>query len=223
MDRECKQCGTTFVVTNKGPKRLYCGKRCKEKAGYLRRGRGKETCRWCKEEFTKTRITQYLCSSECQANMRKARHGVLPNGNRVCQSCFIEKSPNEYAKDRAVCKECVKEQLAKRYQDKDKKKYANLQKSGSTQVVSGLTYSEKEELLKSQGGRCAICDEEISGRRAHSDHCHVTGRVRDVICARCNIGVGYMESGLLSKFMAYLRKHESPALTEHEKDASIEP
>jgi hypothetical protein len=54
----------------------------------------------------------------------------------------------------------------------------------------GTTLAEYGQLLASQGGVCAICCEAPEGYELHLDHCHVTGRVRGLLCARCNTALG---------------------------------
>jgi hypothetical protein len=55
----------------------------------------------------------------------------------------------------------------------------------------GLSVEQYEALLEGQGGGCAICrspaNESIS---LHVDHDHGTGRVRGLLCFRCNGGLG---------------------------------
>ena len=73
-------------------------------------------------------------------------------------------------------------------------------------------------------GLCDICgaDEEnnstidytlkgISGtyKRQHAiDHCHETGRVRGVLCLKCNLGVGYFRDNIthLLRAVEYLQE-----------------
>jgi hypothetical protein len=56
----------------------------------------------------------------------------------------------------------------------------------------GITLAEKGAVLAAQGGGCAICKKTEFGKRSpHTDHCHKTGTVRGVLCARCNRGLGY--------------------------------
>lgn len=52
----------------------------------------------------------------------------------------------------------------------------------------GLTPEQYDEILEAQGGGCAVCGatEQRSGRRLNVDHDHKTGRVRGILCNRCN-------------------------------------
>lgn len=57
----------------------------------------------------------------------------------------------------------------------------------------GFDHAEYERLLMMQGGCCAICDTTEPGkgfRHFHIDHNHTSGRVRGLLCARCNQAVG---------------------------------
>jgi len=56
----------------------------------------------------------------------------------------------------------------------------------------GLTLSDYETLLKSQNGCCAACGKDKNTQRDwHVDHCHATGKVRGLLCQRCNLAIGY--------------------------------
>jgi Recombination endonuclease VII len=50
----------------------------------------------------------------------------------------------------------------------------------------GVTDEEYARLLAAQGGHCALCPNEPKTRRLHVDHDHATGRVRGLLCHRCN-------------------------------------
>lgn len=58
----------------------------------------------------------------------------------------------------------------------------------------GLTPDQYEAMLAAQNGGCAICGS-TSPRRKDSkrmfvDHCHVTGRIRGLLCSPCNTMLG---------------------------------
>jgi hypothetical protein len=50
----------------------------------------------------------------------------------------------------------------------------------------GITDDEYAGMLAEQGGGCAICGAPPKTRRLHVDHDHKTGRVRGLLCHRCN-------------------------------------
>lgn len=45
-------------------------------------------------------------------------------------------------------------------------------------------------MIVSQDGRCKICGGILLGSNAHVDHCHVTGKIRGILCGPCNRGLG---------------------------------
>ena len=55
----------------------------------------------------------------------------------------------------------------------------------------GVTLKEYDRMLAKQGGVCAICGEPPAKIRLAVDHCHTTGKVRGLLCLRCNMGLGY--------------------------------
>lgn len=55
----------------------------------------------------------------------------------------------------------------------------------------GITDADRLRIRQSQGGKCAVCKNELQGgQREHIDHCHDTGIVRGILCSECNTGIG---------------------------------
>lgn len=73
-------------------------------------------------------------------------------------------------------------------------------------VLYGLSFERFEELTRSQQGRCAICQRE---HKLFVDHNHTTKKVRALLCAGCNFGIGhFLESPALLRLAAdYLEQH----------------
>jgi hypothetical protein len=71
----------------------------------------------------------------------------------------------------------------------------------------GITLEDFDTLLASQGGGCAICGKPDVD---HVDHDHVTGRVRGILCFRCNVAIGQMDDDCdrLAAAMAYLDRDD---------------
>ena len=64
-------------------------------------------------------------------------------------------------------------------------------------------------MLENQNGVCAICLNSCnSGMRLAVDHCHETGKVRQLLCRRCNQSIGKFNDDpiLLQKAVDYLLK-----------------
>ena len=59
-----------------------------------------------------------------------------------------------------------------------------------------------------QDGLCYICGKKPGKRGLNVDHCHSTGKVRKMLCTRCNTALGAIEDrDLLPKLIAYLKEH----------------
>ena len=83
----------------------------------------------------------------------------------------------------------------------------------------GLTMAEYQALLKKQGHCCAICKALTARKHTarkyghtdeftwHVDHDHQSGKVRGLLCTRCNIALGLFRDSedLLSVAIAYLK------------------
>lgn len=79
----------------------------------------------------------------------------------------------------------------------------------------GIDSKQYRLMLKSQHGLCAICAKpetnKINRKRARLgvDHNHRTGKVRELLCCRCNAVLGFACEDILvlKAAIAYLRKH----------------
>lgn len=63
-----------------------------------------------------------------------------------------------------------------------------------------ITLQQKEVLLRDQNYKCLVCDQPLiktgRTRKAQIDHSHSTGKVRGILCPRCNLTIGYIEEAL---------------------------
>jgi hypothetical protein len=119
---------------------------------------------------------------------------------KYCSKCQTEKPLVEFAKNKTMadgrqswCKECFAEKRwAERY------------------GILGFTRKDYEALREKQGGCCAICKRHESdmGKRFDVDHCHDTGKIRGLLCASCNWGLGKFgdDEELLQAAINYLRE-----------------
>lgn len=75
----------------------------------------------------------------------------------------------------------------------------------------GLTPSQYDSILESQGGKCAICKRKCSRYKNLSvDHDHSTGSVRGLLCCTCNPALGLFKDSpeLLLAASEYIKKNQ---------------
>lgn len=78
----------------------------------------------------------------------------------------------------------------------------------------GITADQYYELLDEQDGTCALCkssivnNERITSNKLFIDHCHSSGKVRGLLCSKCNHGLGLFNDdvSLLQSAIEYLNK-----------------
>jgi hypothetical protein len=69
----------------------------------------------------------------------------------------------------------------------------------------GIDDATYERLLAAQGGHCALCPNVPKTRRLHVDHDHKTGRVRGLLCYRCNRALPtYVTAEWLARALSYM-------------------
>jgi hypothetical protein len=78
----------------------------------------------------------------------------------------------------------------------------------------GITVDDYYVMLEKQNYRCAICDSESNKNAAREkmfiDHCHETGKVRGLLCSKCNIALGNFDDDIktLKRAISYLSSSE---------------
>lgn len=170
---------------------------------------------------------------------------------RACTKCGIVKPLDEFYRSTkrldgraSACKACetaakrrqyeAKPELYQarqdRYREKNRQQVKASARKHALKKKYGLTEEALLEKMARQGGRCPICGVELAGgthkpNSPHIDHNHATGRVRDVLCHRCNIGLGSFgeQPAALRRAAEYLERHnafESLAVHPDEYDAA---
>lgn len=68
--------------------------------------------------------------------------------------------------------------------------------------VKWLTEEQYNQIIIKQEGKCAICS--LIFAKSHikpvEDHDHNTGKVRGILCQKCNMDLGFIEKGTKTKF-----------------------
>ncbi len=106
-----------------------------------------------------------------------------------------------------------KDRFRERYL-KNKTKYKNLSRASSLKRKYGLEVKDYEDMLNKQNSKCLICEKPESRKDRSGnvaplvvDHNHITGKIRGLLCHRCNVAIGHFDDSihLLSRASHYLK------------------
>lgn len=136
-----------------------------------------------------------------------ARNKSRPDGrNALCKPCLSDWQRARYAANR--------EQWRAYHRDWQRHFRANnpeITRRRYLQREYGMTHADVLAMLETQGGRCGLCGRELKYERGPGrlavDHDHVTGEIRALLHAKCNIALGVVEDVGAELFAAYLHRH----------------
>jgi len=135
-----------------------------------------------------------------------------------CSGCkkmvlHIDFSTDNSSKDRldAYCKGC-KANKWRPYYKSNAQKFLDYQRTRNY----GITSEEYKALWDKQGGMCASCgmsEIHLFGdqvKRLAVDHCHITGKVRELLCKGCNTALGSLQEDpqKIMALLRYVEKHK---------------
>ena len=98
---------------------------------------------------------------------------------------------------------------ARSYYAKNSKKVSRVSADAARKRRYGLTPADIQAMREQQGDKCPICCNGLGeGRSCCVDHCHKTGRVRQLLCSKCNSGLGMFKENLesMQRAIAYLER-----------------
>lgn len=92
----------------------------------------------------------------------------------------------------------------KKSYDKNPRRFVNAR----LKYKYGIDLEEYNKMYAQQNGLCAICDKKCNLGVLCVDHDHKTGKVRGLLCRKCNTAIGFMgdEQSLFIKAIVYLTK-----------------
>lgn len=150
--------------------------------------------------------------------------------SKICSKCGNERPLDRFSKDRSTkdglrsyCKDCgsrywlahANKNRAKLNAAQRARNAANPEKirlivrRSHFKTVYGVSLETLEKMKIAQEGKCAICKEDFKGQ-INLDHCHTTGKIRGLLCTRCNTGLGQFQDSVLCLISAsqYLQKFQ---------------
>ncbi len=178
-----------------GPKPKYCAK-CKISA--RRRARDKWAC--ANPEKAAAAHARYQNAHKDYLDERRRAWGIE---NRE-RKRSLEKRWLQENRDRA---NAVERKRRERKRNEDPQAVALQRKKWRLRSMYGMSIGDYDLLLKAQDYACAICfDPAEKPFDFHVDHDHDTGKVRGLLCKRCNpmLGLARDSQGVLAGAIEYL-------------------
>lgn len=155
------------------------------------------TCRDCGE----TKVKESFCK----------RYGKrIGTYDKLCLTCKGRRIRKNYEKSYGISldKHLYRQGKKKKYPRKPKTKLQR--RKEHIKHKYNLSIEEYEELFRKQDGKCAICGTSENGSKINLDidHDHLTGKIRGLLCNRCNrYLVALEDSEFLKNGLEYLSKN----------------
>lgn len=156
----------------------------------------------------KLAICEYnIPKKQKKSNPPKCHPNKKLAGNGLCQMCYSKQKRKDNP------------EKVKMYNERNKIRHHNtpdlkerLKKSHIKRKYN-LDYNTYLKMLEEQKNTCYICKSppKNTKRPLDIDHCHKTGKVRGLLCSKCNKGIGLFNDNIeiLLKAIDYLKKGES--------------
>lgn len=190
---EYDSCGKEFVKTyykdshRHKSKAKYCSEECEKKAMSEHYSKDKIVDGILIKSY-ETRGTRSLCEcKQCGRTFSQLNFRINGGGGLFCSNeCRLE-----YMKDNKI----DPNELNRLYQKKHK---------------YGLSAEEYYKMFEDQDNKCAICERSFDEVQAFVDHDHKTGKVRGLLCTKCNtlLGMANDDPNLLRKAAKYLERNQ---------------
>lgn len=148
--------------------------------------------------------------------------------SKTCKMCGIEKARGDFTVRRtgrvghlvAHCKDCNANSnrgKARIKNERDSTHYRRVEWPSKLKRLYGITVDQYNKMLANQKGGCALCGSTspLTGNRTYKrtariafdvDHDHKTGKVRGLLCTRCNrlVGLANDDANTARRLVEYL-------------------
>ena len=193
----CKICESSFEPLHH--KVVCCSRDCTEK-NFQR----------IKKEYYRRNRQKVIDRSEARRKQLQSESGWKPRPRRTKEELqAYQKAFRQDPKNKDAIRESTRNY---------KLRNPLIAKAGHLRRKFGISLDQFNEMLAAQNGVCAICGEKETRLKKNYDepgdlcvdHCHKTGKIRGLLCFKCNSAIGKLRdsSDGLTKALEYLRKAE---------------
>lgn len=161
---------------------------------------GLKHCNKCREELP---VVQFGVRSDTYDGLQPWCKPCTNARNRVYHATSYERDPQAH-RDR-------QKRWNADWRAKDPERVRRSDRDHNLRYTHGISLAEWEAMFDAQGRVCGLCahDEPRGMKGWHVDHDHATGKIRSILCAHCNVGLGAFgdDPERLRLAAAYLEAH----------------
>ncbi len=140
---------------------------------------------------------------------------------RVCSRCLVEKPEEDFYLHKGKrtspgyrnpsCKTC-QNKASSEWAKNNPEAVKRFRRKSKLKEKYSISEDDFNYLLSKQNYRCYICNiVPTRDRHLNVDHCHTTGKVRKLLCDKCNMALGLVNDSkeTLLKMFNYLEEHQN--------------
>lgn len=129
----------------------------------------------------------------------ESKHGR----QNMCKSC-------ENKRIRESDRVAYNKEYAKRKREEKCPKFKRTERNQNLKRFYGITVDDFDLMFIKQNGKCKICDSYNNGKTLHVDHCYTSGKVRGLLCNKCNTAIGLLNEDIdiIKNVIKYLTAQE---------------
>lgn len=179
MIKNCEYCEKEFEDTTRAKQKRFCSRVCQ-----LTKWKkdNKQKC----EEYNKKYLKQYYQDNKENLDAQNKLYYIV-------HKTEIAEYKKEYGKQYSIIN---KEEISRK------------QTNSGLKSRYGITIEDKQQMFNNQNGLCKICQLEMifSGNSCCVDHDHETGKIRGLLCNKCNFALGLFKDStdILKNAIDYL-------------------
>lgn len=179
-------------------------------------------CDQCHRPFkTRPNRPAKYCSHACHGAAKQVRTmSGRADGKKLCRRCGVRKDLTEFNRHKGTvderttaCKPCMVV-ANKKARKADPERWAVYSWRARIKGLYGINEKAYLDMLATQSGGCAICGRVTASetgrqKRLHVDHCHLTKKLRGLLCNFCNRGLALFldNPARLRRAALYLEEH----------------
>ncbi len=189
--------------------------RCKKESYHDGKRSGRD--RFCPPCFKLHRKTREQRQREKNAVRPESYYREL---RKKCSQCEEVKSGDLFYKSgnmldglASLCRDCQKKYRKRNRARSDSERDTSRKRYLAKKY--GITYEDYDNIFSAQNGLCKICLKS-SEKMLVIDHDHDTGKVRGLLCSKCNVGLGcFMDDRVaMRRAILYLEAAQNNSLPE---------